>query len=702
MSWWKDALFSWWLIICQFFGFHSTLETSKIDRIEVQQTQPLSSVNSPNLYPNLLSLSPGDRSTYTCKGDSDFKAKIQSLRPPENGTACNTPDTRQTWCKISGGKIGNICFNYEMPVSTGDKIGLPDIDGVNRTQRVSTVFPFNLIAAFDIACMDVYAYASLPLKITIEITYGDISPDGYRKEKAMLINGTYPGPTIVAYWGQTIELTVINKLGIDPEVGGVRNGTAIHPHGLRLWKNAKNDGVPGVTQCPIPPGSNYTYTWEIHQYGTTWYHSHLSLQYPNGIVGAILLTDWYHDNPFAIYNEQLKRPQVANSTLINGKGKFNCSSVADPERCVESSYWETTFESGKWHLLRFVNTATSETFRVSIDNHDMTIITADFTSIRPSKPVKFIDIAIGQRYEVLVYGSYTEGNFWLRSEPLQCSKSGGRIRDENVARGIIRYNKAVGGDPISKTHLHIADLPYNCQDVEIENIVPVFSRDNQYIEFRKFYNASKNLQVSLVELKNESHVAKLELGNQMPLRNGSNLGPLLNSEERLWQIYGMPMKVDWSKPALDILDKKSKPENFPKSYAVIEAKSGGGAGMNNIHGHDFIILAQGYGNFDEENIPHKLYNPVRRDVATMPANGYLIISFPVDNDGIWLLHCHLAWHASQGLGLMILERTGGGSRGAGLDQEPSRTLKLPGKNCQRWRDYAFGSPSPSPMDDSGV
>ncbi|KAF3209216.1 hypothetical protein TWF106_011034 [Orbilia oligospora] len=695
MSLWKETLFSSWLVICQFFGINKyTPEIFRIDEIKGHLIPSI--LHSPSLYKNPSSLGPEDRSTYTCDGDADFKSKINSLRPPENSITCNTPDTRQTWCNITSGnvqdrnpKINNICFDYETPVYTGERIGLPN--GVDKIK-----------------------------KITVEITYGDIWPDGYRKENAMLVNGKYPGELIEAYWGQTIEFTVINKLGVNP--GEIRNGTAIHPHGLRLWGNPRNDGVPGITQCPIP----FTFKQS----------SHLSLQYPNGIVGpmilhgpksgnydidigAILLTDWYHENPFSLYSEALKRAQVADSTLINGKGKFDCSSVTEKGRCRGGSYWETTFESGKWHLLRFVNTATSEMFRVSIDNHNMTVITADFTSVRPSKPVKFIDIAIGQRYEVLVYGTYAEGDFWLRSEPLNCSKGGKQIKKENVARGIIRYNRNSGEDPTSKTHLRTADLPKNCQDVEIENIVPVLSRDNHYVEFEEVYNASRKLQVSLVTPKNEERAARLELGKQVPFRNNTSSEPPLDSGERLWQIYGIPMRLDWSNPALDMLNEDSKPTDFPESYTVIEARPDGGDDMNkvvfhisgnaapgtpggtmhpiHIHGHDFIILAQGSGKFDEESTSRALFNPVRRDVATMPPDGYLIISFPVDNNGMWLLHCHLAWHASQGLALMVLERTEG-VQGPTL----TRTQKLSGENCQRWKAYISASPTPNPMDDSGI
>lgn len=56
------------------------------------------------------------------------------------------------------------------------------------------------------------------------------------------------------------------------------NGTSIHWHGIRQFENSQYDGVASITQCPLAPGDSSTYTWKATQYGTTWYHSHFSMQ----------------------------------------------------------------------------------------------------------------------------------------------------------------------------------------------------------------------------------------------------------------------------------------------------------------------------------------------------------------------------------------------------------------------------------------
>jgi hypothetical protein len=74
-----------------------------------------------------------------------------------------------------------------------------------------------------------------------------------------------------------------------------------------------------------------------------------------------------------------------------------------------------------------------------------------------------------------------------------------------------------------------------------------------------------------------------------------------------------------------------------------------------LHGHDFWVIAQDTGIFDLSTSTLNLVNPPRRDVASLPGNGYLAIAFKKDNPGSWLLHCHIAWHASQGLSMQFVE-----------------------------------------------
>ena len=90
-------------------------------------------------------------------------------------------------------------------------------------------------------------------------------------------------------------------------------------------------------------------------------------------------------------------------------------------------------------------------------------------------------------------------------------------------------------------------------------------------------------------------------------------------------------------------------------YLVMETTSPVPHPMH-LHGFDFSILAQGTGTYDASSTTLNLDNPPRRDTATLPASGYLVIAFQTDNPGAWLMHCHIGWHTSEGLALQFLVR----------------------------------------------
>ena len=90
--------------------------------------------------------------------------------------------------------------------------------------------------------------------------------------------GACPRPYIEITQGDHVRFVVHNEL---PEA------TTVHWHGAELPANM--DGVPGITQDFIEPGSTYVYEFPVHQAGTFFYHAHVPLQEANGIVGFLII-----------------------------------------------------------------------------------------------------------------------------------------------------------------------------------------------------------------------------------------------------------------------------------------------------------------------------------------------------------------------------------------------------------------------------
>ena len=91
-------------------------------------------------------------------------------------------------------------------------------------------------------------------------------------------NGSCPGPTIQVNQGDRVRIIFENHL---PE------SSTIHWHGLEVPVGM--DGVPYVSQKPVPPGGKFAYEFTLHQAGTFFYHSHGAMQEMLGMIGLFVI-----------------------------------------------------------------------------------------------------------------------------------------------------------------------------------------------------------------------------------------------------------------------------------------------------------------------------------------------------------------------------------------------------------------------------
>lgn len=81
------------------------------------------------------------------------------------------------------------------------------------------------------------------------------NPDGLFDRPVIGINGQWPIPRIEATVGDRVVVNLNNQLG--------NESTSLHFHGLFMNGTNEMDGVVGVTQCGIPPGSSFTYNFTV-------------------------------------------------------------------------------------------------------------------------------------------------------------------------------------------------------------------------------------------------------------------------------------------------------------------------------------------------------------------------------------------------------------------------------------------------------
>ena len=102
------------------------------------------------------------------------------------------------------------------------------------------------------------------------------------KRRVWAYNGQVPGPVLRIRLGDTLHVDFTNQLA-EP--------TTIHWHGVRV-PNAM-DGVPNMTQPPVPPGGTFVYEFTPKDAGTFWFHPHIrsSEQVERGLYGVLVVED---------------------------------------------------------------------------------------------------------------------------------------------------------------------------------------------------------------------------------------------------------------------------------------------------------------------------------------------------------------------------------------------------------------------------
>ncbi|EXJ86608.1 hypothetical protein A1O3_03561 [Capronia epimyces CBS 606.96] len=504
-------------------------------------------------------------------------------------------------------------------------------------------------------------------KYDFTISRGILSPDGYERS-LLLVNGQYPAPTIEANWGDTIEVTVTNN------ITGVAEGTSVHWHGFLQHQSQWMDGTPGFTQCPIAPQKTFTYQFRAELFGTSWYHAHYSAQYTDGVVGAvvvygptpkdydidigpILLSDWYHVDYYTTVRSLtaarpgLPPPQpTSDNNLINGKMNFDCSVATNTSvKCSSNAgLSKFKFQSGKTHRLRLINTGADASQQFSIDNHTMTVIANDFVPVQPYNTT-VVTLGIGQRTDVIVEadGDSHEA-YWIRSNAT-CAKA-----NQPYALAVLYYENAdVDGLPKSS--------PWNspsigCANDPLETTVPMYA-----------INPGEPAETTTLNMT----VGQNATGHWLWYMNNSSFRTDYNQPVLLLAEGGNTSYPD--SPEWNVVNTGSA-----SSYRFIVNNDTPTSHPMHFHGHNMYILAVGTGVWDGTIV--RPDNPQRRDVQNVPANGYLVWQADADNPGTWPFHCHIAWHASTGLSVDILENPGQIEHLA----IPEASYQL----CQEWQTFS--------------
>ncbi|GJN28034.1 hypothetical protein PR202_gb16115 [Eleusine coracana subsp. coracana] len=508
------------------------------------------------------------------------------------------------------------------------------------------------------------------------------------------VNRRLPGPTIHVHEGDTVVVHVNNNSPYN---------ITVHWHGLFQRGTQWADGPEMVTQCPIRPGHSYTYRYNATgQEGTLWWHAHSSMlratvhgaiviKPRNGEQGypfpkpdkeeIIMLGEWWNRNVFDLARDAFLTGtpmDPADAYTINGKpgDMYNCSGGNHKRRT-----YKLKVQSNSTYLLRIINAGVNTPMFFKVAGHTFTVVAADASYTTPYK-TNVIVVAPGQTVDALMVTDATPSRrYYMVASP---------------------YESAVPNPGFSRT-LATAIVEYAGAPRTSARRRPVMARMPAFTDKSTAHRFLSNLTALVLPGRptvplavDTSMFVTIGLGtaacrpeqtrcdrNQTvfaaSMNNASFVLPTTMSllEAHYRNVSGVytrdfpdkpPLAFDYTKPPSDMDDITTKStkvktvaynttvEVVLQNTALVALESH----PMHLHGNNFFVLAQGFGNYDNNTavMRYNLVNPQERNTLAVPPGGWAVIRFVANNPGMWIMHCHFDAHLPIGLAMAFEVQNG--------------------------------------------
>jgi FtsP/CotA-like multicopper oxidase with cupredoxin domain len=481
---------------------------------------------------------------------------------------------------------------------------------------------------------------SLPNGGTLDLEAGFVRRSIAGRDLVMLaFNGQHPGPLVDVEAGSTIFVNFSNQTPFP---------TAVHWHGVRL--DNEFDGVPGVTQDPVPPGGDFQYRVHFPDAGIYWYHPHHreDVQQEMGLYGNLLVApleeDYYApvnrqevlmlddlllspDGPVAFGEESanyMLMGRFGNVPLVNG----------------EPSYAESA-APGEVVRLFLTNASNTRTFNVSLRRGEsvvpMKVVATDVGKFEREERIESVVIAPAERYVVDVLFD-TPGEYRLVNQVQGINHRMGVYREEVLELGTI----TVAGDPPLEDHRAAWEQLRENRDVveDIDRVRGEFDRPIDHEIVLTLETDSLPLAIEQSMRYDWVFFNPVEWTGTMPVMNWATTG-----REVAWTIREPATQaendeISWRFRVGDVV--KIRVHNDRGAWHAMQHPL-------HIHGQRFLVLEQ-------DGVPNT--NLAWKDTALLPVGSTTDILLELSNPGRWMVHCHIAEHLESGM-KFVFEVEGG-------------------------------------------
>lgn len=370
--------------------------------------------------------------------------------------------------------------------------------------------------------------------------------------------------------------------------------TALHWHGLVVPN--EQDGVPYVTQLPIPPGGRHEYKFPLSQSGTYWMRSHYRPQLQRLLAAPLIV------------REPGSGPGKDEVVMLLADWSFRDSKV------VYESLRKWVRPDGSRGPIQFAR---------GVADYD-----AFLTNGRTLADPQVVQVEAGTTVRLRVINAASATNFYVELGKLT---AGQRIAVEPMAGEAV----AVDGQPIVPFTASVFELPVGERlDVQIripagQGAYPIFAQGDGTLRRTGLVLATARAPIPKLSEEGPMRIDEIGYGREFRARAATPLAPRPVDRRLLVEIEGSPASYTWK------LDGKVFPQAstlLVKQGERVEIffrnKTSIPHGMH-LHGHVFQVTELG-GN----RVPG-----ARRDTLLLAPRAHCRIQFDADNPGAWLLDC---------------------------------------------------------------
>ncbi|XP_042016377.1 laccase-7 [Salvia splendens] len=507
-----------------------------------------------------------------------------------------------------------------------------------------------------------------------------------RNQVITAVNGSLPGQTLRVHEGDTLVVHVFNKSPYN---------LSIHWHGIFQYLSGWADGPEFATQCPIRPGLSYTYKFNVTgQEGTLWWHAHVGWLRAT-VYGAliirprsghsfpfpkphreipIVLGEWWNANVIDVENQALATgasPNLSDAYTMNGHpGKlYPCSS---------NDTFRLKVVHGKTYLLRIINAALNNQLFFKIANHNITVVAVDAAYTNPYA-TDVVLVAPGQTTDVLLTADQAPARYYMAASAYH--SVAGVPFPNTTTTGILAYSETTPSTPIMPILPAFNDTPTAHRFSS--NITALVSSRfwtpvPRQVDERMFITIGLGLSACDLPVCQGPFGLKFAASmNNASFQFPTQLSMLEAFFRDVGGVYtadfpdNPPLQFDYTNSsnsfnrALLNTTKSTKVKKLKFNSTVeVVLQNTALIGIENhpihLHGFNFYVLAQGFGNYNPSIDSRKFnfVNPHERNTIGVPVGGWAVIRFRANNPGVWLMHCHLDVHLPWGLATAFVVENG--------------------------------------------